>query len=37
MAVQPSFEFRFETAKLIIELDTSTSDAVEVRPSVKAM
>ena len=35
-AVQPSFEFRFETAKLIIELDTSTSDAVEVKPAADA-
>ena len=30
----PSFEFRFETAKLLIELDNSTHAAVEVRAAV---
>ena len=30
----PSFEFRFETAKLLIELDDTTEAAVQVAPAL---
>lgn len=33
----PSFEFRFECAKLLIQLDESTDTAIEVTPLLKAL
>lgn len=32
--VTPSFEFRFECAKLLIELDETTETAIEVRTAI---
>ncbi|KAK9819943.1 hypothetical protein WJX72_004200 [[Myrmecia] bisecta] len=32
----PSFEFRFETAKLLVELDESTDDAIQILESLLA-